>query len=278
MRVAVAGKRGMGGFILRGMHVAERMGWDVIELDRERPKVDGLYDAIVLVKYDLGHAALLREHCELFVWDPLDAFTQWGPKMEAVDFWREASLRVPADVLVATSPSCEKAMRVILSKKVWMLPHSADPRVEPMQRDPNGAIVYWGGRQYIESVLAPVAAACKAIEREFIVDESKGPWQQSGPVSLALHLRTYPWDSPVMRTCKPQIKAANAAAAGLPLLATDDPCVTSLCPSVRTITADDCCRPVLLASRIMQAISDAPPNSAPSLAEHCSRLDALLRG
>lgn len=267
----------MGGFILRGEHVAERLGWDVIELDRERPTIDGHYDAIVLIKYDLGHAGLLRKHCDRLVWDPIDAFTQWGPASDACAFWTWAESRIPFDTIIATSPACEVVMRAALQvRDVWLLPHAADPRVQPMQRSERGDVVYWGGRQYIESVIEPINRACEAIERRFVIDERKGPWQHDGPVAVALHLRTHPFDSDVMRRCKPQVKLANASAAGLPVLATYDPCVWTLCENVRTIDARDCCRPILLASRIAAAACDAPPAPAVTLDEHCRNLAALL--
>ena len=50
--------------------------------------------------------------------------------------------------------------------------------------------------------------------------------------------RLAPFNTPLYRYCKPQIKLENAAAAGLPAVATDCPASTSLHPDVVTVPAD----------------------------------------
>lgn len=278
MRIAVAGREGMGGFEMRGRLIAALMGWEVIPLVRGRTPKIKRYDAIVLVKYDLEHAIALRSSCGLLVWDALDAFSQWGKNNQAVPFWRHCAGRIPFDAIIATSPECEAVMREALpSHHVWHLPHSADPRVDPIDWSHDGDVVYWGGGQYIASGVPMIQRACKQLGRRFVLDESKGPWRASAPVSCVLHLRLPPTNSDVARRCKPQIKLANAAAAELPILATNDPCVTTLDQHVRTITPDEATDLESLTIAIGDASLCDPPVDQPSAEEHAVRLDALIR-
>lgn len=276
MRVAVAGRKGMGAFELRGRMVAKHLGWDVIELDDRKKKITKKYDVIVLVKYDLSRIAEVRSACRFLVWDALDAFTQWYPHGEAEEFWEFYQCKIGCDAIIATSPACAETMRDSIGVPVWLLPHHFDPRIKPIERDPKGVVMYWGGRQYIESAVEAIGFACQEVGREFIIDESKGPWQSRVPVSLAMHPRLPLFNSPVMRKCKPQIKMANAAAARLPVLATDDPAVTSLHSGTRTLTPREFMSVECLESAIAQAVNDAPPSPAVSLAEHCQNLQRQI--
>lgn len=275
MKVAIAGAKG-GSFELRGRMVAERLKWDVIELTTKPPKIDRKYDLIVLVKYDHSHASLLRSACKYLWWDALDAFSTWAPHTTAEEFWTWAQIRIGCDAIIATSPACAESMSGI-GVPVFMLPHHSDPRVEPIAHDLAGDVVYWGARQYIDSGLPIIAQACDRIGRTFRIDETSGPWTCDRSVSVALHLRLPPFDSDVMRRCKPQVKLANAAAARIPVLATDDPCATSLCPEVTTVTREQCQDVDALALALSRAIDGRSPSAAVTLGDHCRELSRLIR-
>src|SRR5262245_38393066 len=107
MRVAVCGRLSLGGVRMRGTAVAERLGWDVVDLKKSgflRPI--RRRDAIVLVKHDLGKAARVRRACDRLVWDPLDAWQAAEPGADPAAWWARRLREIAPDDVLATSPAC----------------------------------------------------------------------------------------------------------------------------------------------------------------------------
>lgn len=260
--IGIAGRPGMGGFELRGRMVADLNGWDVIDLTRRQP-LDRFYDAIVLVKYPLGHEVKLRHGCKRLVWDPLDCWMRdrktWYNR-PPYEFWQHSREQIRFDDIIATSPSASKSMRAALGHEfpVHLLPHHADPRIGPVQHSRGGAVVYYGGLSYVKPALEPLTEACRRLGRQFRVDEAKRCWKIVQPTALVVHFRLGQHAAPINLAAKPQVKAANAVAAGLPMLGTDEPCIKSLYPAAYTITADDAVRPDRLADHIEAAVARGP--------------------
>ena len=103
-------------------------------------------------------------------------------------------------------------------KRIALVPHWPDPKVRKGQFDPNGPIVYDGLGCFVE---------------ECPFDFQKRPFDQWGvslwhdavkgvTPSAVLCARFGSSNTPLNSLCKPQIKLANALAAGLPALVGDE--------------------------------------------------------
>lgn len=73
--------------------------------------------------------------------------------------------------------------------------------------------------------------------------------------------------------CKPQVKSENAAAAGLPMLATADPCCQSLRPEACYV--DDA---LSWQENIARALASPPLSDPVTLDEHAAAIHRLLKG
>lgn len=264
MKVAFVGRPKLGGVKMRGVAVARELG--VPFIDSREIRASDRWDALVLVKYWDEHAATLRAACERLIFDPLDCWMQTKPYANPEAFWNWTWKQLRFDAIIGTSPACIETMEATPKRRfsVHLAPHHADPRVGPDWYDPNGPIVYAGGRQYIEAALPKLE---KLPRMRF--DFEKDAWKSLRGASLMLHVRLHPHDTPLNRHCKPQVKLENAAAAGLPILATDDPCVTSMLPTgypvVRKI--DDWFGNNPLPSPLCNPVT---------LADHCNRMREIL--
>lgn len=194
------------------------------------------HEVIIAIK-DGFPGGLVRSRCERLIYDPLDAFCNVPPNADPVDFWRRKYDELHFDEILATSPACRDIMQKALPKtvRIHLVPHHSDPLLNLSWASSNGPVAYAGLPQYIQSGLSQIQKACQSLGREFVagwnLDVLKG-------ASLALALRRPPFATPLYRHCKPQIKIANAIAAGLRVVSTDCAAAVSLYPGLATVPAN----------------------------------------
>lgn len=239
MQNLVFGSFNLGAFRLRGWPVFFRFNWPACHA--ERPKYrESKYKNILLVKYHVGHARELRKRCERLIFDPLDCWSAKHIDAEPATFWRQQYKEIRFDDILAATPSAYASMREALPEKVkvHLALHPCDPMVHPGWYDPQGPVVYAGGLRFLGGQEKAIEEACASLGRKFVMRHDDGAvWAMRG-ASLAIALRLAPENTPLNRLAKPQIKLENAAAAGMPVLASDHPCVTSVRAEV-VVAPDD---------------------------------------
>ena len=165
------------------------------------------------------------------IYDPLDAFftLPYDQQQHANAFWAlTAANNEFVDEVIATSPTALDMIRQAFGpqKTYHLIPHAADPRVDKSWHNPDGHIVYaghpdfLGGRKNIELL----HEAAKRAGRRLIISKSLTAMHGA---ALVLAVRLGASATKLNRTCKPCVKVANAAAAGIPVLATDDRAIIS---------------------------------------------------
>lgn len=241
MRVAVIGDPAYGGVQLRGVQLAERMGWDFIPVLDVEGRRGSRYDVGIVVKYPFGVGKLIHQLCDRVVFDPLDNWNQ--DDVCPLRHFAPDTYLFRFDAIIATSPACEQVMQLaqLGHEKpcpVWMLPHGPDPRCA-WTYDPNGPVMYCGRKDYLGLAKSTIEEACRRNRKEFLClpGTPENVARKIG-VSLLLHPRLGQSTTSINRFCKPQIKLANASKANLPILATNDPCVVSLSRNVWTAHPD----------------------------------------
>jgi len=282
--IAFTGRRALGGVKMRGVAVADKLGVPFVDLS----ELSGRYDTLVLVKYwthgkDSDYAKISRRSCTRLVFDPLDVFSGTKPDAEPSLFWSWCWNRLHFDDLIATSPACAETMETARASHgdvpapfvIHQAPHHADPRVGPDWYNPNGPVVYAGGVRFIASALPRIQAACDRLGRRLLLDYRRDCWERLKGAALALHLRLPPEDTPLNRHAKPQVKLENAAAAGVPCLATPDPCVTSLREVRGGLTAHREHNPDWQ-SLIDDSLDGDTLSNPVTLDHHCARMARIL--
>lgn len=209
---------------MRGRTIAERMGatfkdWSQLPA--------GPLDTVVVVKYWTPQIRDLRKRCRLLCLDPLDCFTKTHPKMAPEQFWDWCYQETACDVMIATSPACERTMqsphwRTVLS------PHHADERIGIDWYDPDGPVVYAGGERFLGDERPRIEAACRELGREFVCRFDGECWKALKGAALSLCVRFGKERTRLNLECKPTVKVANAARAGLRVLSTRDSSIESL--------------------------------------------------
>jgi hypothetical protein len=235
--VAVAGPLRLGAFRMRGIPVAQAFGWDLIDTTAgpEALSRRSRYDTIILVKYHHGCAGQLRRSCRRLIYDVLDAWPRDSIAEPAL-FWQQCRNDVGFDDIVVTTPSAlQSAIDALPPERVHLLPHHADPRIPGDWYDKRGPIVYAGHRRFVRISKPTLLEAARRLGREFVVAHGGRGWRCLRGASLAVALRLPPTDTPLNRIAKPAVKLENAAAAGLPVLASNHPCVTSVRPEVYSV-------------------------------------------
>ncbi len=103
--------------------------------------------------------------------------------------------------------------------------------------------------------------AARRIGRSIVFDHDHHAWRSLKGASLVLATRLPPYAATLNRIGKPAVKVANAAQAGIPVLATDDPAIISLWPDLA-----DVCAPIgdfhhasKVAEWMERALAHAPP-------------------
>lgn len=157
--------------------------------------------------------------------DPLDVFI--GYRREPVNFWishiRHIEYKLgPGVEWVATSESVAQSMRVATRRPIHIIPHWPDPNVNAVEFNPHGPLYYHGQRTF----LPEGCMLWNAIQDATGCQIEAAPFQNWKPCTGVLSIR-HPYRR-INSECKPQIKLANALAAGLPCLCSDLPAVRSL--------------------------------------------------
>jgi hypothetical protein len=275
-RFAVVGTWTWGAVRMRGEALARHLACTMIGSD-QIGEISHC-EAIVAVKNDLGGTPIgirIRDRCDRLVYDPLDAFCDVDVTAndDPIAYWRARYRELAFDDIIATSPACRDIMRAALPERVrvHLSPHHADPRINESWRKQDGPVVYAGMPCFIASGWDRIEQACEMIGKPLLAghdcDVLKG-------ASLALALRLPPYDTELNRRCKPQIKIANAAAAGLAVVATDCPAATSLYPDVATVPVDFSA--AQLADAMQRALASPRRPRRHSLSDYLTSMDRIL--
>ena len=266
--VAFTGMPNMGGVQMRGVAVARALGAPFYDL-RDLSRIDKV-GTLILVKYHTRHAGLIRQKCDRLIYDPLDAWprTRYHDAHPSA-FWRWTQQELNVDEIIATSPACAETMLEALpSVPVHLAPHHADPAITPGY-NATGHVVYTGAVRYISAEKRAIHASCRMLGRKLVIEAAKYTPTKLQGAGLMLHIRLKPHDTHLNRYCKPQIKLENAAAAGLPVVASDHPCTLSLRPEVIRHAGD-------WEQSIRNGLAAEPLRNPVTLKEHVERLRKIL--
>jgi hypothetical protein len=273
----VIGPASWGSYQMRGKPIAQRFGFDQYNSRAKVDTGDRRYEDCLAVKCDVP--PILRRTAKRIFFDPLDKW--FGSAREASlspAQWlaNEHGRNKFTDLIAATIPMREAAKRGLRGVRVHLVPHHADERVGQDWYDPDGPIVYAGMSKFIEPVLRTVRQACKIIGKEFVYNTDHHAWKALEGASLILAPRAG------LRTklnlmCKPTVKIANAAQAGVPVLATDDPAITTLYQDVRTAPVELWGDAVKLAHLMSQALDDPSPAFKTPYEDWLKRMAEVMR-
>lgn len=262
---AITGRRGLGSVQMRGVDVARMLGVPFFDLDQDLPEVDTL----LIVKHWPRDVARLRSQCRRLILDPLDCFWR-TPAADPVPYWRSVFGQVGCDAMLATSPAAAALMRAAGVPEVLLAPHHADPRIGRDWHNPAGPVVYAGMRCFLGTEAPAIASACTRLGRSFVVNDRHDAWRSLQGASLALSPRLWRSRTPLNTHCKPAVKLANAARAGIPCLATPDPAITTLA-DVPTCDGGENWEPAIAA-----ALTTPPPTAQWTIEQHCELLLQLV--
>jgi glycosyltransferase involved in cell wall biosynthesis len=268
---AVVGDRSYVGVNMRGRVLSRHLGCELIE----PRQVHGMArrKTIIAIKRGFSPTAT-RAKCDRLVYDPLDVFCDSHARVDPVDYWRSVYRELRFDDIIATSPACHGVMRAALPDKVrvHIVPHQCDPRIDRSWRNPDGPVVYAGLNVFVASGVDRIKQACRMIGKDFVMGESCDVLKGA---SLALAFRLPPYDTEMYRRCKPQIKLENAAAAGLPAVATDCPAATSLHRNIQTVPVDFSASQL---AAVMQRALNGPGLTDPfTNGRYLAAIDRILR-
>lgn len=264
MNAAIIGRSGLGGVVMRGIDVAQRLG---IPFFDSRMLPPGRYGTLIIVKYWPDNIAEIRSRCDRMILDPLDCWCQTHPEMKPGQFWRWCKEQTRCDAMVSTSPAVSEMMQSAGISTMYA-PHHADQRIGRDWYNPDGPVVYAGGGRYLGSEAKAIEQACKDIGRGFVLRQDSECWQALQGAALVLSCRFGPERTPLNIWCKPGVKIANAARAGIPVLATRDPAIYTLCET-EIVTGD-------WIGDITAALASKPPDVPHSIDDYVAVLKGIL--
>jgi hypothetical protein len=257
LRGVVVGPTSWGSYRLRGRPVAERHDFREYNSRSKIQPGSERWDLALSVKCNAPPA--IRERADRVIFEPLDMWFENNRMKHLPRDWIAEQYRAsPFDDLIVSTLSMERAAKRVLpeSVRVHVVPHHADPRIGLDWYDPDGPIVYAGHRYFIEGHRDTMREAAALIGREIVIDETTHSWHSLEGASLVLAPRLEA-RSLLNLHCKPTIKLANASAAGIPALATDDP-ANELFHDVRTAPVEDWHDAKTLATHFALALADKP--------------------
>jgi hypothetical protein len=276
MRICFTGRRGLGGVTMRGVQVAKMLGVPFLDLKREFLATRERWDTVVLVKYHDGQGAEIRSRADRLIYDPLDCWSslQEWKNLDAQRFWKWTRSQLGYDDILATTPACLQVMKnALVSVPVHLLPHHADTLIGVTGRwyDPAGPIVYAGGLRYLGTQIDNLQRAAKKVGRRIILDQDRCCEKRLRGAALALSLRLEPENTSLNKSCKPTIKGANAAAGGVPLLATPDPAHVTGHPGACFVNEN-----ISWADNLARGLAWAAETDVCRLENHADRLRAII--
>jgi len=274
MKIAVLGWPGFGAVQMRGMTLCRQFGWEFIDSQSafsQRAK----WDTIIAIKRHFPNE--IRRQCRRLIYDPVDC---WAPLDQSIPsvYWKERHKELCYDEILATSPSCLQVMKegTPSDVKVHLVKHHCDPRISKGWHNPDGPVVYAGDPVYISSILDKLNSACNLLGRELITCHGKAAWNSIRGASVALAIRAEPFNTLLNRYCKPQVKIENAAAAGVPVLSTNDPCSISSRNGFVTLDPQDCFNETLLANHLNTAIHSNPLRAPITLQDYLCAMEKIV--
>lgn len=253
----IFGPTSFGSYQMCGKPLAGVLGFSEMN-SRAKFKFERKVDVALVVK--TGIPAPIRQKAKRVIWMPLDVWFASGnaANMEPGEWFRRQHDVFRFDDVIVATPALQAAAEAELVKRqvrVHLVPHHADPRVGLDWRKADGPIVYSGQKDFIgDEGFAVLQQAARLIDREF---RTAIGFEVLEGAALVLAPRL------LLRTKlnvlgKPTVKLANAAQAGIPVLATDDPSITGLFPDVRTAPVEDWRIPERLSVLMAQALDDPP--------------------
>lgn len=247
-------------YTLRGRPVARAFGWPELQYEGHNIlryiKRTGKMDVGLAIK--APPTKELADSCGSVYWDLLDGWVSRDrAQMEPEDFWRSIA-DLPFHHLIVCSPAAQESAAAVLKQPVHCLPHAADPRVESNWHDPDGPIVYAGTREFIAPAFLTLEEAARRLGRKLVIDYSKDSWLSLKGAALVLSVRLGVLCTQLNRLCKPAVKVANAAAAGIPVLCTDDPAILSIWGNQVTYAAPDTFLDVDAMETLMKVAMEKP--------------------
>ncbi|HUG69925.1 MAG TPA: glycosyltransferase domain-containing protein [Pirellulaceae bacterium] len=268
--IAIVGVPSYGGVKMRGNVLSRYLSCKLITPRQVQGM--GRRDSIVAVKNGFC-TTTIRHKCDRLIYDPLDDFCSSRMHGSPMEYWRSRFRELTFDEIIATSPACHDVMREALPAgvQVHLVPHQCDPKINASWADTEGPIVYAGLRSYIKTGLDRIKQACRMVGRDFVMGETCDVLRGA---SLVLALRLPPYDTELNRHCKPQIKIANAHAAGLPVVSTDCPSTTSLCPGIQTVAVDFSAAE--LADAMQRAFASPKLSNPPCTEDYLTAMDRIL--
>lgn len=274
MKIAVIGWPGFGAVRMRGMSLCQRFGWQFIDTCEQL--ADGeFWDTVIAIKRHFPTA--IRNHCRRLIYDPVDCWSPSDCSLPA-EYWRDRHVEFGFDDILGSSTACVQTMidAKLPQVRIHLAKHHCDPRISCGWHDPRGHVVYAGDPVYIEPARKVIQLACASLGREFVVQSGNDAWTALRGASLCLAIRVPPHDTLLNRYCKPQIKCENAAAAGLPILSTDDPCSMSCREILVTISPEKCLDERVLGQRMWLAMQSQPEVVAVSLEDYALAIARII--
>lgn len=271
----IIGPTSWGSFFMRGNPVARATKWDV-QNSRGKVMWDGA-DTCLAVKCDVPPD--VQKRCRRIVYMPMDQWFESREQMEmSPEEWlRDKCIKNGVTDLIVENPAVAELAIWIPEVTVHAIPHHSDPRIQPDWYDPNGPIVYSGHRCFVETGKPILQKAAEMIGRKIIWAHGDNQWAALEGAALVLAMRYPPYATDMHRMLKPAVKVANAAAAGIPVLATDDQAITTLYPDVEALTLEEAMEPGKVADAMNRAIVTPQSNMVYSQDDYLSDMMEVLQ-
>lgn len=270
----IIGPSSWGSFIMRGEPVAKATGWSV---QNSRGKVQWLdAETCFAVKCDVP--PIVQQNCKRIVYMPMDQWFESRQQMTTPPSeWLAAKCKQNGVTdLILESPAAAALAASISGVTVHMVPHHADPRVNPGWHDPNGPVVYAGHRCFVEKHEQTIAQAAERCGKQVKFCYTADAWRALEGASLVLALRYHPYATPMHRFLKPAVKVANAAQAGIPVVASDHPAITSLYPNCHVVNDDVATCPKRLSDAMSMAMEAPVDLRVHSVDEYVATMCGIL--
>lgn len=276
-RGVIIGPTSWGSYLMRGKPIQELTKWPQIN-SRGKVELTSKFDTGLVIKADIP--PVVRQKCDRVIWSPLDLWfgDRKQMEMEPQDWIKAKYDRLPFDDIIVENPYMAQIADAVLPRgvTVHMLPHHADHRIPKSWGSQDGPIVYAGHRCFFERYEPVFREAAKELGHELICDYSAHAWRSLEGASLVLAVRCPPYDTAMNRAGKPAVKVANAAAAGIPVLATEDPAIVSLYPDVITVLHEHLDDQKQVELSLSTALGSRPPARQSPLEEYVAKMKEII--